>query len=224
MVSIIIYATDKTYLDKTIDSILDTTPPSIVSEIIVCDDVGLGWVRAGIKVQITDRVGRSCAWNVAADGCVGETLVFVRDKTKFTPNWLFPLLTVLDCSPKTILSPIIHTLDLAMWATETACWRRFGWRWDFNVYDRAGDGSVDSPAVSDNCLVCAKSWFVELGGFDSGIGLGSGVGLELSLRSWLFGGSVGVCDGSVIAIALEVDYHPNTVNNFVDLVVLIGLV
>jgi polypeptide N-acetylgalactosaminyltransferase len=211
MITAIIYATDLKYLDKTIDGLLDRTPS--IDEIIVCDDAGLGYTRTGVRVLTTDKVGRAKAWNAAAEQATGKTLIFLKDKTKVSDDWTLPLLKALQEEPQSLVSPVVHTLDLGLWMTEASRWRRFGWRWDLNLYDRTYTGRDESPAVSSYCIAVAKDWFNYLGGFDQGMQLGSGEDIEISLRSWLLGGSCRVCDDSTISVALEIDYGQQTLSN-----------
>jgi polypeptide N-acetylgalactosaminyltransferase len=218
MPSFIIYCSDAKYLDKTIDGILDRTPPTLIDEIIVCDDADTGYSRQGVVVLRTDKIGRAKAWNCAAATARGKRLVFLKAITKVSNGWLQPLMAVLDSEPMSLVSPIVHTLDLALWATEMSRWRRFGWRWDMNLHDRSYAGRPDSPSISSYCIVCERNWFEEIGGFDDGMNIGAGEDIEISLRSWLLGGKVLVCDASSIAVALEVDYGVSTVNNLARIV------
>jgi hypothetical protein len=219
MASIIIYSTDKKYLDRTIDSVVDGTVKTLIDEIVVCDDTGAGdYARPGVKLQVTNRIGRAKAFNQAANASPSTHLVFMRDKCKVGTNCLSRLLAVVDGNPQSLVSPVTHTLDLSLWSSENSRWRRFGWRWDMNVHDRAYSNSPTSPAASTYCMVCTTEWFHEIGGFDDGMGVGAGEDIEISLRSWLFGGSVLVNDDASIAVALEVDYEPNTANNLARMV------
>ncbi len=211
MPSIIIYATDNKYLDKTIDGVLDRT--NNVDEIIVCDDAGLGYSRSGICVLSTDKIGRAKAWNAASEVASGKILIFIKDKTKVSDDWVLPLLQTISEYPQSLVSPVVNTLDLGLWMTESSRWRRFGWRWDLNLYDRTYAGRDESPAISSYCIAVTKEWFNFIGGFDNGMDIGSGEDIEISLRSWLLGGSCRVCDGSNIAVALELDYSTKTNNN-----------
>lgn len=216
MLSVIIYATDDKYLGKTIDGILDRTDG--LDEIIVCDDAGLDYHRTGVKVLTTNKIGRAKAWNLAAEQASGKILVFVKDKTKVGDDWATPLLRALEAHPNCLISPVVHTLDLGLWMTESSRWRRFGWRWDLNIYDRVYGGRPDSPTISSYCIVTTKEWFNHIGGFDDGMDIGSGEDIEISLRSWLMGGGVYVCDESTISVALEIDYGPKTLNNLARIV------
>lgn len=216
MITIVIYATDGTYLDKTVDEILDTTTD--VSEIMVCDSVGLNYRRSDVKSVDTFGLGRAQAWNHAALQANGDVLVFLKDKTKLSDGWIEPLLSLLKSDYKCVCSPIIYTLDLAAWSAEPSRWRRFGWRWDLNLYDRQYVGSDDSPSISSNCVVVTKQWFNEIGGFDDGMVAGSGEDIDFSIKTWLLGGSVKMCDGSAISAALEFDYNERTVDNLARIV------
>jgi len=107
---------------------------------------------------------------------------------------------MLDKHQKSIVSPRIYSLNTELWVTEDDCWKRFGWRWDLTLYNRQHVGIPDSPAISSYCIAVRKDWFDNIGGFDCGIGFGGeGEDIEFSLRSWLFGGFVFVCDDSYIA-------------------------
>lgn len=216
MLTAIIYAIDNKYLDKTIDGLLDRTPG--LNEIIVCDDAGLGYSRSGVIVLHTDKIGRAKAWNAAAEIATGQVLIFLKDKTKVSDDWVLPILKKLEGDPKALVSPVVYTLDLGLWMTESSRWRRFGWRWDLNIYDRTYVGSDDSPAVSSYCIAVTKEWFDYIGCFDQGMHIGSGEDIEISIRSWLLGGSVRVCDDSVVSVALELDYGVKTLSNLARIV------
>lgn len=196
--------TDPTNMDRTIDDIYNKTPQSLITEIIVCDDKRTGYTRDGVNVLPTDSIGRSAAWNAAAACASSEQLVFLRQATKVCTGWLQSLLSMLADNQESIISPIVHTLNVGTWTLEENRWRRFGWRWNLALYDRPYAGKPDSPSVSSYCLVVARSWLTELGWFDEGMPLvGSTEAIELSLRCWLFGGSVLVDDNAQIGCLLD---------------------
>lgn len=211
MISVIIYATDATYLNRTIRGIQDRTPD--LKEVIVCDDAGVYDGTPGAIVLRTGKVGRARAWNAAATQATGDILVFVKDKTKVGDDWTVPLVESLTRDPNALVSPVVHTLDLGLWMAEASRWKRFGWRWDLNIYDRPHTNRAESPAISSYCIATTRVWFENLGGFDPEMGTGAGEDIELSLRSWLYGGAVRVVDGCSIAVGLEVDYNTKTLDN-----------
>lgn len=212
-VSVIIYVTNVNYLDKTIDSLLDNTPLDLIKDIIVCNDGNMTYSRDNVVVINSDNIGRAKAWNQVVEIASGNVLLFIKGITKFKSDWLQPILKLLESDRSALVSPVVHLLDTSFWSSESNRWRRFGWRWDLNLHDRPSVSCSNSPAISSYCIAVNRDWFIELGGFDNGMGIGSGEDLELSIRNWLFGGSVHVVDDSVISCALEIDVSDNTKNN-----------
>lgn len=211
--SIIIYTTNVTYLDKTIDGILDNTPSNLIQEIIVCNDGGQEYNRDDISVINSSNIGKAKAWNLAFAKAIGETIVFIKGTTKVGSDWLQPILEILKEEPSALVTPVVHLLDTVLWSSESNRWKRFGWRWDLELYDRiASVARPDSPAISSNCIAVNKNWFAEIGQFDDGMVNGSGEDLELSIRNWLLGGHIFVADESTIACAQEI-HGPGTRNN-----------
>jgi GT2 family glycosyltransferase len=211
--SVIIYASNVEHLDRTIDDLLDKTPPSLLAEVVVALDAAVEYRRPGVKVNVTAGLGRAKAWNASARQAVGEVVVFLKSVTKVGVGWLEPLLAALTVEPKSLVSPVIHTLDPQTWSTESARWRRFGWRWDMQLYDRPQYGRSESPAISAYCIVANRDYFLSLGGFDEGMETGSGEDLELSIKAWFNGGKVKVIDEATVAAAYEVDDNPRSANN-----------
>jgi len=211
--SIIIYATNLTYLDKTIDGILDQTPANLVQEIVVYNAGGSNYSRDNVRVIAGTNVGRAQAWNQAIAQTTGDTIVFVKGTTKFGVDWLQPILEILKEEPSALVTPIVHVLDTTLWLSEPNRWKRFGWRWDLELYDRPCVGSPDSPAISSNCIAANRAWLTEIGQFDDGMVVGAGEDLELSIRNWLLGGHIFVADESTVACVHEVDAGSGTINN-----------
>lgn len=211
--SIIIYAKNVDYLDKTIDSILNNTPPTLISDITVCNDNGIDYKRDGINVITSSSIGKAKAWNRAFDSTNGDTVIFVNSTTKFSVDWIQPLLEILKEEPSSLVTPIVHGLDAELWMSEPNRFKRFGWRWDLKLYDRPFSVRPDSPAISSNCIATNRKWFTEIGRFDDGMGAGAGEDIELSIRNWLLGGFIFVADESIISCANEVSDESITANN-----------
>ena len=217
MASIILYTTDSKYVYRTINEIIDKTPKSLIDEILVCDDSGSGTVFDDTETLSSEQIGRAKAWNIAAKQAKGEELVFLGNPTKLSQDWLPPLLEAVHNEMK-LVTPIVHTLDFNLWASENNRWNRFGWRWDLDLYNRAFFEVKESPTISSYCFVVGKEWFDELGGFDNGMQGGYGEDIELSLRNWLFGGRIETCDDSHVACAIRMDVGQHTVKNLIRIV------
>lgn len=202
MFTIIIYHNGGPNLDNTVDGILDSVSADLLEEIFVCNDSAQEVNREEVRIFRTQQVGRAKAWNNAALYAKSTRLVFLNNCMKFGSDWLYHLHAQLDNT--SLISPVVHTLDVGLWSMEVSRWQRFGWRWDLNLYDRSIDDHPSSPGISHYCIGVVKTWFLELGGFDEGMSCDVGVGLELAIRSWLFGGSVRVCDKAVVATSFEI--------------------
>ena len=218
MASIIIYNSNQHYIKKTITDLIDKTSKSLIDEIIVCDDTGSsGDEIPHAEIIYSDRIGRARAWNIAAEQAKSNELVFLGGPTKFGQDWLPPLLKEIKGENR-LASPVVHTLDMNLWAFEDNRWERFGWRWDLELYNRTSFQVQETPAISSYCFAVTKEWFFSLGKFDSGMHDGYGEDVELSLRNWLFGGRCVVADDSIVASALRTDSSSKTINNLTRIV------
>lgn len=213
MASLLLYAVSNEFLDRTLSDIADTVPASLLDEIIVVDDSGLGLVPEDKQYKLlrtTGRVGRATAWNMAAEVASGQDLVCMRQWSKLADDWLLELLE--QAEAKSIVGSVVYDLDPANWCMLPAVRRRFGWRWDLSIYAKSTVSAPDfSPTVGE-CFTINKKYLKSLGGFDAGLRLGDGEALDLSLRAWMTGGSVKVADRSVVGVASELDkpYHTRT--------------
>jgi|3_EtaG_2_1085321.scaffolds.fasta_scaffold00047_57 hypothetical protein len=217
MASLIVYLADTKYIGRTLAEIADKTPPYLLEDLIICNDTGQEYENDRALVINSDRIGRSKCWNEAAKQATSDELVFLRDTTKLSKDWLQPLISRVKGS-NSLVSPRIHTLNTDFWSTENESWRRFGWRWDLSLYSRQMLRNSESPAVSSNCIAVTADWFEHLGGFDEGMVAGVGEDIELSIRSWLFDGKVEVEDDSLIAVRSEIDNSRHTINNLARIV------
>ena len=217
MASIIIYNSNPAYVRRTIADLIDKTPRSLIDEIIVCDDTGSEEeIPEAEKVQ-SDQIGRARAWNIAADKAKSNELIFLGGPTKFGQDWLPPLIEEIQGENR-LASPVVHTLDMNLWASEDNRWERFGWRWDLEFYNRTAFRAKETPAISSYCFAVTKDWFNSLGKFDSGMQGGYGEDIELSLRNWLFGGRCVTVESSTVAAALRADSGSKTTQNLARIV------
>lgn len=217
MASIIIYNSNPELVNKTITDLRDKTPKSLIDEILVCDDTGSTQEIPHAERVQSDHIGRARAWNIAVDRAKGNELVFLEGPTKFGQDWLPPLLEAIKGENR-IVSPIVHTLDLNLWAMEDNRWERFGWRWDLELYNRMSFQVPETPAISSYCMAITKDWFNSLGKFDGGMQGGFGEDVEFSLRNWLFGGRCLVIEDSTVAATLRSDSGPKTTQNLTRIV------
>jgi polypeptide N-acetylgalactosaminyltransferase len=213
MASIIFYNSDTANINQSISDLLNKTPKILIDEIIVCNDTGSPDEIPDTKQILSDHIGRARAWNLAAEEAKSGELIFLGGPTKFGQDWLPPLLDMIR-DEKCLVSPIVHTLDLNLWAMEDDRYKRFGWRWDLELYSRRPFQINESPAISSYCFAVTKDWFDAVGRFDDGMQNGLGEDVEISLRNWLFGGRCLVAEESFVAAAFRgLDAGPKTTRN-----------
>lgn len=197
MATIILYTTDSTYIDKTIDEVVDKTDSQLLEEFIVCDDNNCGIEDDRVTVLKTSNVGPAVAFDAAIKNAKSDDIVLLRGAVKVKDGWLEPLVGVPE---KHLISPITHVLETSHWSTQDRCMRRYGYRWDMSLYDRPDPDHPVSPSASPVCVGFHRGCYEWLGGFDQGMRPDEpGEILELSIRTWMCGGSVLIAETSHIA-------------------------
>lgn len=182
MASIIIYTDNVEYLSKTIYGIIDTSPPELLDEILVCGNNPICPLDC---VVISDDLPKNKLLNIAARQAKSEILVFVPQEAKVVPGWLEKLV---DVGQKGITIPKVYELDTNLWCCGHKCVERVGWRWDLMTYNRV-DTHDYSPSVLP-CFAINKQWFLDVGGFDEDMEDGDEESLEFGIRNCLFGGMI----------------------------------
>lgn len=219
MASIIIYNINTHLLNQTIDNIIDLTPPQYLDEIIICDDrdelakepIEINDSR--VKIQRTFNIGCANAWNQAVKDSISHHLIFILGTVKVSNDWIQPLLDRLT-DEQTIASPRIHSLNTRFWTTESNYYNYIGWRWDFTRYNRLV--SDVAPSVLSHCFAMNKQWLYHIGGFDNGmVGVG-GEDIEISIRTWLYGGQIQLADTSIVAADFNVIYNGHNYSRIID--------
>jgi len=224
MASIIIYTTSDKYIEYSIESILNNTPPNLIDEIIICGDGISGptcWKSTisnvfdeSIKIVNNDTIiGRAKLWNKAVQLAKGDDLIFINQDVKVSEDWIYPLIDGLNKEEDTILSPVIYDLDVDFWSSDGFPTDSYGWRWDLKLRSKP-HSLIGSPSVSSACIVIKKDRFNEIGGFDDRMEPGEGEDIEISLKNWLLGGKVKIVKDSEIAVKKsDVGNNNNTLYN-----------
>lgn len=217
MASFIFYNSDPENINTSIQDLLDKTNKSRIDQVLICERDGTIREHGAGIVAKSAKLSRANIWNEAAKVASGSELVFIDRPAKFSQDWIEPLISEVKDQNK-IVSPVVHTLDLNLWSSENNHWSRFGWRWDLELYSRPKTQMKESPAISSYCMIMTKKWFEHLGYFDSGMQDGYGEDIEISLRSWLFGGSCVIRDDSTIASSIRPSHGIKTTENLARIV------
>jgi len=204
MLSVIISARNEIYLQQTIDNILENAEGEI--EIIVVLD-GYWPVQSIpddpriILVHHTESIGQRQAINEAARIAKGKYIMKVDAHCAFDQG--FDVKLAADCEYDWIVIPRMYNLDIQTWKP------KLHKRTDY-MYITGEEGKLlraeyfnkhqpNNDKLIDDTMCCmGPGWFMhkdrfwELGGMDEAHGSWGQMGVEVSLKAWLSGGSLKV--------------------------------
>ncbi|OXB75004.1 UNVERIFIED_CONTAM: hypothetical protein H355_011660 [Colinus virginianus] len=206
--SIIICFHDEAWstLLRTVHSIIDTAPKASLKDIILVDDLSQqGPLKSalseyiskldGVKlIRSNKRLGVIRGRMLGAARATGDVLVFMDSHCE---NYIVFF-------RNSVISPIIDVID---WKTfqyyHSVSLHRgvFDWKLDFHwepvpEYEEKARLSptspIRSPAVAGAVVAMDRHYFQNIGAYDSDMTMWGAENLELSIRTWLCGGSVEV--------------------------------
>ncbi|CAF0842204.1 unnamed protein product [Adineta ricciae] len=198
-----------TTLLRSIYSILNRTPPKLLTEIILVDDAS---VKANLKspldnhianltkvriIRLQNREGLIRTRLAGARETKGDVLIFFDSHIEVNINWLPPLIEPIAMDYKTSVCPLI---DVIKWETFAYVAQDEGARgaFDWQMYYKRLPllpGTVekptepfDDPVMAGGLFAISKIWFWELGGYDEGLDVWGGEQYEMSFKIWQCGG------------------------------------
>nr|XP_056713984.1 polypeptide N-acetylgalactosaminyltransferase 15 [Euleptes europaea] len=199
---------------RTVHSILDTAPRAFLREIILVDDLSTqGYLKsslsehisklAGVKlIRSNKRLGVIQGRMLGAARATGDIVVFMDSHCECLKGWLEPLLDRLASDRSRIVSPVIDVID---WKTfqyyPSMDLQRgvFDWKLDFHwkpLPEREEKvrlspiSPIRSPTIPGAVVAVDRRYFQNTGGYDSEMIFLGVENLELSIKTWLCGGSV----------------------------------
>ncbi|THD23572.1 Polypeptide N-acetylgalactosaminyltransferase [Fasciola hepatica] len=201
---------------RSVHSVIDTSPPGLIAEIILVDDFSdfdflkeplenymkqLGIVKI---VRTNVRTGLIRARLVGAHASTAEVLTFLDSHIECTPGWLEPLLDRIKSNYTNVVTPvieIINTEDFSMGITRSKDVQvgGFGWGLTFTWHmppsrDRDRPGApyspIRSPTMAGGLFSIHRDFFKLLGEYDAGMEVWGGENLELSFKTWMCGGTL----------------------------------
>ncbi|NXV78039.1 GLT15 acetylgalactosaminyltransferase, partial [Atlantisia rogersi] len=199
---------------RTVHSIMDTAPKASLKDIILVDDLSQqGPLKSalseyiskldGVKlIRSNKRLGVIQGRMLGAARATGDVLVFMDSHCECQKGWLEPLLTRLASNRNSVVSPVIDVID---WKTfqyyHSVGLHRgvFDWKLDFHwepvpeheeKVRQSSISPIRSPAVAGAVVAVDRHYFQNTGAYDSDMTMWGAENLELSIRTWLCGGSV----------------------------------
>ncbi|XP_030383472.1 polypeptide N-acetylgalactosaminyltransferase 5 isoform X1 [Scaptodrosophila lebanonensis] len=203
-----------TTLLRTVWSVINRSPRSLLKEIILVDDASerdfLGKkledyvatlpVRTFV-LRTEKRSGLIRARLLGAQHVTGEVITFLDAHCECTEGWLEPLLSRIVQNRRTVVCPIIDVISDETFEYITASdstWGGFNWKLNFRWYRvpqremarRNNDRTAPlrTPTMAGGLFSIDKDYFYEIGSYDEGMDIWGGENLEMSFRIWQCGG------------------------------------
>ncbi|XP_011864092.1 PREDICTED: polypeptide N-acetylgalactosaminyltransferase 5 isoform X2 [Vollenhovia emeryi] len=205
-----------TTLLRTVWSVINRSPRSLLKEIILVDDAS---EREHLKQDLEDyiatlpvptyvyrtekRSGLIRARLLGAKHVKGQVITFLDAHCECTEGWLEPLLSRIANDRHTVVCPIIDVISddtFEYIPASDMTWGGFNWKLNFRWY-RVAQREMDrrnsdrtaplrTPTMAGGLFSIDKEYFYELGAYDEGMDIWGGENLEMSFRIWMCGGTL----------------------------------
>lgn len=205
-----------TTLLRTVWSVINRSPRSLLKEIILVDDAS---EREHLKQDLEDyiatlpvptyvyrtekRSGLIRARLLGAKHVKGQVITFLDAHCECTEGWLESLLSRIANDRHTVVCPIIDVISddtFEYIPASDMTWGGFNWKLNFRWY-RVAQREMDrrnsdrtaplrTPTMAGGLFSIDKEYFYELGAYDEGMDIWGGENLEMSFRVWQCGGTL----------------------------------
>uniref|UniRef100_A0A6A7G4J6 Polypeptide N-acetylgalactosaminyltransferase n=2 Tax=Hirondellea gigas TaxID=1518452 RepID=A0A6A7G4J6_9CRUS len=208
------YREDISTLKRTLVSVINKSPPHLLAELLLVDDTNDDAYHREVSSLVSTlnsttirlittgtRDGLIRARVLGARSAVGQVIVFLDSHVEVNTDWLRPLLSVVSENKTQVAMPIIDLIspDTFTYKSSPLVRGGFNWglhfKWDSIPVEHFADKSnfakpIKSPTMAGGLFAISKSFFIELGEYDTGMEIWGGENLELSFRLWQCGGSL----------------------------------
>ncbi|CAH1787478.1 unnamed protein product [Owenia fusiformis] len=200
---------------RSVHSVLNRSPPNLLSGVILVDDYSENgnlkdpldeYVKMLPKVKVLrneKREGLIRSRIRGAKEAHGEVIIFLDAHTECNVGWLEPLLNEIYHNPRTVLQPSIdgiHQYSIG-YSGQSGLVPRAGFSWDLRFvwmpmpfYEHQRRRSEYQPWRTPVVVGCAiavqKKYFFDIGAFDEGMDIWGGENVEIGFRTWMCGGQV----------------------------------
>ncbi|KAI5096258.1 polypeptide N-acetylgalactosaminyltransferase 10-like [Silurus meridionalis] len=196
---------------RTVHSVLNRSPPHLITEIILVDDFS---DRDHLKAPLEDYMSRLQKVRIVrtqkreglirtrllgASLATGQVITFLDSHCEANVNWLPPLLDRIAQNRKTIVCPMIDVIDHDNFGYETQAGDAMRGAFDWEMFYkripippelqiRDLSDPFESPVMAGGLFAVDRKWFWELGGYDTGLEIWGGEQYEISFKVWMCGG------------------------------------
>ena len=200
MVSVIIAGRTEQYFKRTVESVLEAATGDVEVIAVVDGDEAEPKVESNdprVKIiRLNESIGQRAAYNLGVRESSGKYVMKIDAHCKLSPG--FDEVLKSHCPEKTVVLPEMRRLDVREWKDKPrgkTHFMYFGldlychfWR----DYRKREEAQVEYPEVmtgQGSCWFTTREWNDYIGLLDEGVGSWGNVGIEISLRTWLCGGS-----------------------------------
>ena len=200
-------------LMRTVWSVIDRTPPSLLAEVILVDDGSTySWLQDSLRsevmsnwgtrvrlMRLPQRRGILHARLAGAHASRGTVLTFLDSHCEVNVRWYEPLAHALFEHENAIIIPAVEAIDPQTLEYSTSVASRpllgsFSWRFDFVWKHGAAIKNVTdlprSPVIPGGVFSMERTWFLKIGRYDELMTGMSVENLDLSFRAWMCAGGV----------------------------------
>lgn len=206
-------------LVRSVHSVLNTSPPHLVKEVILVDDAShpddlrfyrKHWVRLqdelsdyvkGLPktrlVRLKERRGLMLARMEGVWRSDAPVTIFLDSHIEATRGWIEPILARIAEDKRHVVVPSIDTLgaeDMVYRVAGGLGVLGFSWTLGQDPYlaDTGGDGTrpAKSPVMAGGLFASDTREFLRLGGYDPEMRLYGGEEMEIGFRTWMCGGDI----------------------------------
>ncbi|PAA52531.1 hypothetical protein BOX15_Mlig032128g1 [Macrostomum lignano] len=211
---------------RTVHSVINRSPPSLIKEIILVDDASeyehlkrplteyMRYYSPKVRIlRAAKREGLIRARLMGARKAEGTVLTFLDSHCECPTGWLEPLLHRIALNWTNVVTPTIEVISDSTLAMSTATnldsmsVGGFDWNLQFNWHvvperDRKRRLSridpVRSPTMAGGLFSISRKYFAHLGSYDPGFDIWGGENLEISFKIWMCGGTLEIVPCSIV--------------------------
>eukprot|EP01097_Dermamoeba_algensis_P004136 TRINITY_DN274_c0_g1_i1.p1 TRINITY_DN274_c0_g1~~TRINITY_DN274_c0_g1_i1.p1 ORF type:complete len:548 (-),score=141.19 TRINITY_DN274_c0_g1_i1:249-1817(-) len=215
-------------LARTVSSLIIRTPPEMLHEIIMVDDLSstklppLLSTHPKIKVlENSRREGLIRSRVKGADAATGDVLVFLDSHVEAGVNWAPALVERMITNYRAVAVPVIDVIEEEGTQKVVGADMRykgvfdenliFQWMLDSKRNENNLHEPYASPAMPGGLYAITKKYWEELGKYDMEMDVWGGENIEMSIKAWQCGGSIELvpCShfGHVFRIKLPAPYQ-----------------